>query len=103
MGRASNRKKHRRAERDAEAGSFQVVVCTYPDMSLEPALELLKAAVVYGDKVLLHSPTAILLASVASISSLPAAELLDFVRQIAPSPGDQGATLEAQMQSLDDS
>ncbi|HVF14199.1 MAG TPA: hypothetical protein VM942_06335, partial [Acidimicrobiales bacterium] len=101
MGRASNRKKERREERAIEARKLRIVVCSYPDKSLEPAAELLKAAIVYGDEVLLHSPTAILLASVATLSNLSPADLIPVMRGVAPSLGDAGTAFARQMDELD--
>src|SRR5438094_530388 len=101
MGRASNRKRIRRAERAADSAKFRIVVCSYPDKSLLPAVELLKAGVVYGDEVLLHSPTALLLASVGALGSMETGDLVDFMRQVAPALGEVGAGMDKQMQALE--
>jgi hypothetical protein len=103
MGRASKRKKDQRAARAADARKFRIVVCTYADRSLEPAAELLKAAIIYGDEVLLHSPTALLFASVAGITDLSAGELVEFVRQVAPALGETGEGFTQQMHRLEES
>ncbi len=47
MGHASNRKKSRRVERATDARKLRIVVCSYPDRSLDSAAELLKAAIVW--------------------------------------------------------
>ena len=103
MGRASNRKRARRAERTTDARKLRIVVCSYPDRSLESAAELLKAAIVYGDEVLLHSPTAILLASVAALSNLSTGDLLSVLGQVAPALGDAGSGFANAMQPLESS
>lgn len=101
MGRASHRKKERRAERQVEARKLRIVVCAYPSHSLEPAAELLKAAVIYGDEVVLHSPTAMLLASVAAMSGLSPGDLVGLLRQLAPALGTNGQDLAAGLSTLD--
>lgn len=102
MGKASSRKKRRRDGRAADAGRLRVVVCTSPDTSLEPSLELLKAAVIYSDEVLLHSPTATLLLGLASLPSLSTSELLALVGDLAPAMGAKGERLAEQMASFDE-
>lgn len=102
MGRASGRKRDRRAERAIDDRKFRIVVCSYPDKSLEPAVELLKAAIVYGDEVLLHSPTAILLASVATLGNCPPADLYSVMRGVAPSLGVAGEGFTKQMSGLEE-
>lgn len=101
MGRASNRKKHKRDERAADARMLRIVVCAYPDKSLLPVLELLKAATVYGDEVVLHHPTATMLASVAAMGQLEPADLVGVMRTLAPSLGEQGASLEQAMAKIE--
>lgn len=101
MGRASNRKRARRAERTADSATFRIVVCSYPDSSLLPAVELLKAGVVYGDEVLLHSPTVLLLASVGALGSMNTGDLLAFMREVAPALGEVGAGVDTQMKTLE--
>jgi hypothetical protein len=80
VGKAANRKKARRLEAAVDAGKLRIVVCAYPANFLRPVVDLLKAAAIYGDEVLLHSPAAILLSSVASIRGMPATDMLAFVR-----------------------
>jgi hypothetical protein len=103
MGRASKRKKDQRAARAADARMFRIVVCTYADKSLEPAAELLKAAIVYGDEVLLHSPTALLLASVANLTDLASGEFVKLMQQVAPALGETGEAFTQRMHRLEES
>src|SRR4051812_30792169 len=101
MGRASNRKKERRAERLADEQNLRGLVCTSPELSMAPTAELLKAAVVYGDEVLLHSPTATMLASLAGIASLSNSDLLGFIGQVAPNLGSSGEALSDRVRGID--
>lgn len=101
MGRASNRKKEKRKERVAEARKLRIVVCAYPDKTLLPVVELLKAAAVYGDEVVLHHPTATMLASVAAVAELGSAEFVDVMRAFAPALGEKGASFEQAMTKLE--
>jgi len=103
MGRASNRKKVRRDGRATDGRKLRIVVCSYPDRSLASASELLKAAVVYADEVLLHSPTAILLASVAALGNLSPGDLFTVLGQVAPALGHAGSGFTEQMQQLESS
>lgn len=90
MGRASSRKRQRRAERLTEQQKLRVVVCAYPASSLRPTANLLKAATLYGDEVVLHHPIATMLASMASLSSASNAEFIAFVSAVAPNLGASG-------------
>lgn len=101
MGKASSRKRALRVERLAEASRLKVVVCAYPSTSLEPVTGLLKAATIYGDEVLLHSPTAALLASVASLAAMDPSNLVGALRQFAPALGESGQKLEEQLVDLE--
>lgn len=101
MGKASVRKKERRLARLVEASKLKIVVCAYPSKSLEPVTELLKAATMYGDEVLLHSPTSALLADVVSFAALEPQELLATVLQLAPSIGESCQRLEEQLTTLE--
>lgn len=101
MGRASNRKKHKRDERAAEAQMLRIVVCAYPDKSLLPVLDLLKAATIYGDEVVLHHPTATMLGSIAALGQLEPADLVSVMRTLAPSLGEQGASFEQAVAKLE--
>lgn len=103
MGRASNRKRERRVERTTDARKLRVVVCSYPDRSLASAAELLKAAIVYADEVLLHSPTAILLASIAGLGNLSPGDMLAVLGQAAPALGDAGSSFTDQLHQLESS
>lgn len=103
MGRASRRKEERRRERVADGQKFRIVVCTYADRSLDSSAELLKGAIVYGDEVLLHSPTAVLLASVASLANMAPGDLVGFLREVAPALGETGEGFTEQMRQLDQS
>ncbi len=100
MGRASRRKQHRRAERLTEQQKLRVVVCAYPAASLRPAANLLKAATLYGDEVVLHHPIATMLASMASLSSASNADFISFVSAVAPNLGASGDAFAASIAEL---
>lgn len=101
MGRASNRKRAKRAARAVDSSRFRIVVCTYPHDSLAPSTELLKAAVIYADEVLFHSPTALMLAAVAGVGQMSPSELVTFSRQAAPNLGENGQHLIASLAKLE--
>jgi len=79
MGRASNRKKQRRAQQLLDASALRIVVCWSPAAHLEPALDLLKAAVLYGDQVRLLSPT---LSLITNAEALAGADSQTFARAL---------------------
>jgi hypothetical protein len=101
MGKASRRHEERRKEREVERQKLRVVVCSYPESSLAPSVELLKAAILYGDEVLLHSPTATLLASLASMPSLTTQQLLGTLTELTPHLGRRGEEVSSQLKALD--
>jgi len=102
MGKASRRERERRAERFLDARKFRIVVCAYPDPSLAPVAGLLKAATLYGDEVVLHHPTATMLASMAAIGSLGHAEFMSFLTSLAPHLGSQGEDLRGALARFED-
>lgn len=101
MGRASRRKRERQTERLADAHKFRVVVCAYPDSSLAPVAGLLKAATLYGDEVVLHHPTATMLASIASIGVLGEVDFVKAMAEIAPHLGPDGDGLARALTKLE--
>lgn len=60
-----------------------------------------EAATVYGDEVVLPHPTATMLASVAAMGQLEPAELVGFMRTLAPSLGEPGASFEQAMAKIE--
>jgi hypothetical protein len=63
----------------------------------------LKAAILYGDEVLLHSPTALLLAALADITKLPPDDFISFLREVAPALGETGTQFSQQIAHLESS
>lgn len=101
MGRASRRKRDKKADRPADAHKFRFMVCAYPDVSVAPVVDLLKAATLYGDEVVLHHSTATMLAAIASVGALDHADLVKTIADLAPYLGDRGGDLERAMVKLE--
>lgn len=101
MGRASLGKRERRANRLLDAQRFRIVVCAYPDTTLGPVAGLLKAATLYGDEVVLHHPTATMLASIAAIGSLGHGDLLNVMADLAPHLGAHGEDFRLALERLE--
>lgn len=101
MGKASRRKRERQANRLLDAQKFRIVVCAYPDASLGPTAGLLKAATLYGDEVVLHHPTATMLASIAAIGSLDHGDFLKLIAQLAPHLSAQGEGFRSALARLE--
>lgn len=101
MGRASRRKREQRETRLLDAQKFRIVVCAYPDTTLGPVAGLLKAATLYGDEVVLHHPTATMLASIAAIRSLGHGDFLNVVTDLAAHLGADGEDFRRSLERLE--
>lgn len=101
MGQASRRKRERQAMRLVDAQKFRIVVCAYPDTSLGPIAGLLKAATLYGDEVVLHHPTATMLASIAAVGSLGHGDFVEVLEKLAPHLGTQGENFRNALSRLE--
>jgi hypothetical protein len=91
MSKSSKAKRERRRRNKAEGRPFRIVVCSYPSRTFDSVEQLMKAAVLYGDQVTLHSPMAALIGSVAALADAPTKE---FVAQLL----DLGALLPSEVQ-----
>jgi hypothetical protein len=103
-------KKHRKrppsGKRTAANAPFQIVVAAHPGsvVSLAPELDLVKAALLYGDRVTLLSPVATMLMRAQGLKTLSQRQLLELVRRVAPylvEPGEDVAAFEAGLDQLD--
>lgn len=71
----------------ARAGELRMAVGTAPNanaLSLATDVRLVKAALLYADRVVLYSPAATILASTEHVGSLDEDEMVEFLRQVAP-------------------
>ena len=80
---ASEKRQRQRLNRIA-GSPFRIVVCAYPDRSITPVLPLLKAALLYGDEVVLHSPLASLLGGVSAFAHGDQRTFVEVALELAP-------------------
>jgi hypothetical protein len=81
----------------APTGSFRMVVAANPGQTLTvaPELELVKAALLYGDKVTLISPTTTMLLRAEGLQRFNPRQVVELMRRVAPVlDPDQGPTFE---------
>ncbi len=102
MSQSSKSKRERRRLNKALHAPLRVVVCHYPSTSLGSVAELLKAAVLYGDVVMLHSPIASMLDSIEQYSNAAPADFMDATLHLLHNVDLPGAEeLRAKINSLD--
>jgi hypothetical protein len=66
-------------------GTVRIVIGTSPaGMSLEKEIQLVKPALLYGDRVVLYSPTASLLTIIRQLGDLDEDDRIDFVLDVMP-------------------
>jgi hypothetical protein len=65
---------------------LQLVVAAQPGsaMTVAPEIELVKAALLYGDRVTLLSPITTMLLDVAALERFSPLQQIDLVRRVAP-------------------
>lgn len=82
----------------APTGSFRMVVAANPGRLLDvaPELELVKAALLYGDKVTLISPATTMLLRAEGLQRFNALQVVELMHRIAPAllPDDEAAAFE---------
>lgn len=91
-GRQKQRNKHRRGNpplhhrNGLASGTFQMVVAANPGsgMTVVPELDLVKAALLYGDKVTLISPVTTMLLRVEGLRRFSPRKQIELVRRVAP-------------------
>ncbi len=83
--------------RKQPASSLQLVVAAQPGsaMTVAPEIELVKAALLYGDRVTLLSPITTMLLDVAALERFSPLQQIDLVRRVAPYPGPAGRSAQA--------
>jgi hypothetical protein len=94
---ASKKRERQRLNRVA-ASPFRILVCAYPDRTIVPVVPLLKAALLYGDEVVLHSPMASMLGALAAVAHNDQQTFMRFVFELGPSISND---LSEQLASLD--
>ena len=82
MSKGSKEKRERRRRNKAEGRPFRIFVCSYPSRTFDSIEQLMKAAVLYGDHVTLHSPMAALIGSVAALAGAPTQQFLAQVLEL---------------------
>jgi hypothetical protein len=83
--------RHRQAKTKAgDSNAFRMVVASSPttEVSIEPELGLIKAALLYGDEVTLLSPVTTMFLGVEEWGRFSVLEQLRLVRQVAPYMAD---------------
>ncbi len=92
-------KKRERHRLNKIAGSpFRIVVCAYPDRTIDPVVPLLKAALLYGDEVVLHSPMASMLGAIAAVARNDHRTFMRFALEVGPTIS---AEFSAQIAGID--
>lgn len=91
-GRQKQKSKHKRGHRSLRhsnavtSGTFRMVVAANPGsgMTVVPELDLVKAALLYGDKVTLISPVRTMLLRVEGLRRFSPRQQIELVRRVAP-------------------
>jgi hypothetical protein len=93
-----------RVKSDA-GGSFDMVVAAHPgtDVTVAPELDLVKAALLYGDRVKLISPVTTMLLGVEAIQRFSTQRLIELMRRVAPVliPADEVSAFQHGVEQLD--
>lgn len=83
MGKASQKKKARRLQRERDEGQLRVALCTFPSRATTADEQLVKAAILYADEVVLYSPVASMLGQLAAVVHGTPQELVSFFASAA--------------------
>lgn len=83
MGKASQKKKARRLQRERDEGQLRVALCTFPSRATTADEQLVKAAILYADEVVLYSPVASMLGQLAAVAHGTPQELVSFFASAA--------------------
>lgn len=88
------------------AGTFQMVVAANPgaELSVAPELDLVKAALLYGERVTLLSPITTMFLRIEGLQRFSARQQIQLIRRLAPvlTDADQHSQLEQGLGELDD-
>jgi hypothetical protein len=110
----ANKKKGKRKRRPASpaaqgkpaTGSFRMIVAANPgsEMTVAPELGLVKAALLYGDKVTLVSPVMTMFLRVDGLQRLSPRQTIELLRRTAPEvlPADQVSDFEDNIAQVDE-
>jgi hypothetical protein len=106
----SNRKRRRASPsvqgKSGATNSFRMVVAANPgsEITVAPELDLVKAALLYGDKVTLVSPVTTMFLRVEGLQRLSPLQLIQLVRRTAPVllPADQVSDFENGIAQVDE-
>src|ERR1019366_2133044 len=110
-GKPKKKRKSRHAPRSVQGsstttGSFRMVVAANPGSSVTvaPELDLVKAALLYGDRVTLISPVTTMLLRVEGLQRFSPSQLIELMRRVAPVllPPDEAAKLTEGMAQVDE-
>lgn len=90
----------------ASAGAFRMVVAANPGsaITVAPELDLVKAALLYGDKVTLLSPVTTMFLRVEGLHRFPPRQQIELIRRVGPVITDPAefAQLESGLDQVDD-
>lgn len=111
MATEAKKTKHRHkrgstAPNGGKAGPFRMVVAANPgsSISVAPELDLLKAALLYGDKVTLLSPVTTMFLRVEGLQKLSLREQIELMRRVAPilMPAEDVPAFQSGIEEVDD-
>lgn len=95
----------RKKNTEREADSFRIVVAANSgsELDLTGELELVKAALLYGDSVVLLSPVTTMLLHTEVLKTLSATQQITLVRKVAPylTSAEEAARLESGLEEVD--
>jgi len=107
--RSRHKKGHTRSSSQGNAaatGAFRMVVAANPGslITVAPEQDLVKAALLYGDRVTLLSPVTTMLLRVEGLGHLSARQQIELARRVAPIvlPPDQVPDFEQRIEQLDE-
>lgn len=93
------------ARKSSSSGSFRMVVAAHPGSSLTivPELDLVKAALLYGDKVTLISPVTTMFLRVEGLKRFTPLQQIELMRRVAPilKPPDELSDFEQGLEQVE--
>lgn len=100
MGRKSRRRKSGSGQRSSDLFRIVVAASPGPELTIEPELDLIKAALLYGDRVTLITPATTMFLSVERLSQFSLLDQVRLMRRLAPHLHDGEDAAEA-IRSMD--
>ena len=98
--------RHKRGPTPPNPGPFRMVVAANPgsSISVTPELDLLKAALLYGDKVTLLSPVTTMFLRVEGLQKFTTRQQIELMRRVAPilMPAEDVPALQSGIEEVDE-